>query len=101
MTLSDLSRRLDTEPVVVLSADAWAAFAPGIEPVERHDTGLAGELLIVRLGDGLAAVESPSPDTRAVRRFVDADAARRFVEGRLDTYDRMWDGCGCKVDYDA
>ena len=25
--------------------------------------------------------------------------ARAFVEERLETYDRMWDGCGCKVHY--
>lgn len=25
--------------------------------------------------------------------------ARSFVDGRLETYDNMWNGCGCKVDY--
>jgi len=22
-----------------------------------------------------------------------------FIDERMETYDRMWDGCGCKVDY--
>jgi hypothetical protein len=29
----------------------------------------------------------------------DEDEVRRFVRERLEAYDRMWDGCGCKVDY--
>ena len=28
-------------------------------------------------------------------------AAQRVVDDRLATYERMWDGCGCKVDYRA
>ena len=34
------------------------------------------------------------------RVVADLEAAGRFVDNRLAAYDRMWDGCGCKVDYD-
>jgi hypothetical protein len=27
------------------------------------------------------------------------EAAADFVAGRLETHERMWDGCGYKVDY--
>jgi len=36
-----------------------------------------------------------------VRRLGGEDEARAFIRDRLDTYDRMWDGCGCKIDYYA
>ena len=32
-------------------------------------------------------------------RGLDAGEARALVARRLETYDKMWDGCGCKVDY--
>ncbi len=60
---------------------------------------MAGELLIVEAQAGLATVEQPKPGERVVRRLADAAEAGRFVRERLETYERMWDGCGCKVEY--
>ena len=99
MTIEDLKNRLSAERIVPLPAEVWAELAPEFEEVERHTTFVAGELLIVRSGSNLAAVEAPSSDERVVRRLADAEEARRFVAERLDQYERMWDGCGCKVDY--
>jgi len=47
----------------------------------------------------LAAVEQPRPDERVVRALGDAEAVRAFVHARMEKYERMWDGCGCRIDY--
>ncbi len=99
MTIEELDARLEAERIVEMSAAAWDRLAPVLEEVERHATGLAGDLVIVRSAMGLAAVEQPAPNARVVRRLADADDARALVARRLETYDKMWDGCGCKVDY--
>jgi hypothetical protein len=67
--------------------------------VERHATQLAGDLLIVRIGESLAAVEAPSPQARVARLLGGSADARAFVEKRMEEYERMWDGCGVKVEY--
>jgi len=59
-----LLRLLEIESVVIVPVDAWEAQAAIFEEVERHPTGLAGDLVIVRIGDTLAAVESPEPGHR-------------------------------------
>jgi len=33
------------------------------------------------------------------RLLGDAEEARAFVERRMEEYERMWDGCGVKVEY--
>lgn len=99
MTLDTLLTRLGTEEPVPLPAEDWDRLAPAFEVVARHDTFLRGDLLVVRIPGGLAAVESPLPAERVVRRLPDEASARRFVEERLDTYERMWNGCGCRIDY--
>jgi len=99
MTHEELTGRLRREAVVPLTAAEWEEVGPAFEVVERHSTFLAGELLVVRSGAGLFAVEAPSTGERVVRRLPDEAEVRRFVRERLDTYERMWDGCGCKVDY--
>ncbi|MGD8322088.1 MAG: hypothetical protein PVJ02_16685 [Gemmatimonadota bacterium] len=98
MDIEELRRSLD-DGVVKMDAAAWQDLAPALEEVERHDTFIAGDLVIVRDGDDLLAVEAPSSTERVVRRVGDQEAVRAFVGDRLDTYERMWDGCGCKVEY--
>ena len=94
-----MSQRLIDESIVPLEDDEWTAVADQFEELERHSTSISGDLLIVRLGSLLAAVEQPSPGKRVVRRLADRDEARRFVEQRMQDYDRIWDGCGCRIDY--
>jgi len=99
MTIEELDARLEAERIVEISTAQWDRLAPAFEEVERHATGLAGDLLIVRSAGGLAAVEQPAPGARVIRRLAGAGEARALVARRLETYDKMWDGCGCKVDY--
>jgi hypothetical protein len=101
MTIEEFGRRLRAERIVPMPASQWAELAYEFEEMQRHDTLVAGHLLIVRGEAGLAAVEQPSADERVVRLMSDEDEATRFVADRLDKYERMWDGCGCKVDYYA
>ena len=40
------------------------------------------------------------PDGNALaRRMPSIEDATDFVNDRLGTYERMWDGCGCKINY--
>lgn len=99
MTEDELLQRLAEEGIVPLTAAEWEEVRHAFEVVERHPTFLAGELVIAHSGAGLLAVEEPCAGERVVRRLGDEAAMREFVRERLDTYERMWDGCGCKVDY--
>lgn len=99
MTTDELTARLLAERIVPLSRGEWEAVAQAFEEIECHATGVAGDLLIVRGDSGLAAVEAPKSGERVIRALPDEDAAREFVRDRLAQYERMWDGCGCKIDY--
>ncbi len=99
MTPPELNERLPKEHIVVVADDEWNHLAASFPEVERHDTMVAGDLLIIRAAAGLAAVEQPKAKERVVRLLGDSDAVQRFVAERLSLYERMWDGCGCKVDY--
>jgi hypothetical protein len=101
MTAEELTRQLMAEKIVSLSADEWARLEGGFDEVERHPTMIAGDLIIVRGAAGLAAVEAPVPERRVVRLLSNSEAVRGFVKERMEQYERMWDGCGCKIDYYA
>jgi hypothetical protein len=97
--IDEFRDRLASGGTVPLSAKEWAELAGEFPVVERHATQLAGELLVVQVGGDLAAVEAPSRDARVARLLGGPGEARAFVLRRLEEYERMWDGCGVKVEY--
>ena len=99
MTPEALTERLTSEGIVTLDLAEWEALSPSFRETERHPTHIRGDLVIVRDSVGAVAVEEPANGKRVLRRLTDDAEVRRFVQDRLDTYDRMWDGCGCKVEY--
>jgi hypothetical protein len=45
-------------------------------------------------------VQEETPDRVVLtRRMATREAAEAFVNDRLEIYERMWDGCGCKINY--
>lgn len=98
-TAPDLIKRLLDESIVVLERNEWEAVADQFEETERHSTFIAGDLVIVRVDSMFAAVEQPDSKKRVLRLLRTNDEVRNFVEQRKEEYERMWDGCGCKVDY--
>lgn len=99
MTVEEFKEKVARGGTVPLSASEWAGLASSLPEVERHNTQLAGYLVVARLGEDLVAVESPSREARVARLLGGPEEARAFVTRRLEEYERMWDGCGVKVDY--
>jgi len=99
MNVEELKERIRRGGTVPLSATEWEEVSGHFPVAERHQTQLAGELLLVRMGEDLVALEAPSRDARVARLLGSPEEARAFVARRMEEYERMWDGCGVKVDY--
>jgi len=99
MNEQEFRERVGAGGTVPLSASEWEAISAHFPEVQRHNTQLAGDLLIVRMGEEMVAVESPSREARVARLLGSPEAARAFVDRRMEEYERMWDGCGVRVDY--
>ena len=88
---NDVLRLEPTELDALLAATAL---------VREDDTHFAGMIRLLEL-EGALFMQEQHPESKEllVRRFQDRQAADAFIQDRLDTYERMWDGCGCKVHY--
>ena len=60
---------------------------------------VAEPLRLFRCGDSFIFQETSDAGEILVRRFETEEAAGALIAKRLDAYDRIWDGCGCKIDY--
>ncbi len=99
MTREEFEARFHAEGIVVIPPADWPPLAGLFTEVERHATGFAGDLVLLRREDAFAALEQPAPDGWVVRRLGGRAEADAFLKDRLAQYERMWDGCGCRIDY--
>ena len=95
-----MSETVETVSPREADAQTWEAILLRAGVLREEDTTLAGPIRVLAF-DGDLWVQEQAPDGRILlRRFDDRAAADAFVDRRLEIYDRMWDGCGCKIDYD-
>jgi len=99
MTIQELNDRLRQQEIISLTSDEWSELMDHFEEVERHYTFVVEDLLIMQGEVGLIAVDQPKNDTRILRYLPSVEEKDSFVKDRLDAYERMWDGCGCKINY--
>ncbi len=77
---------------VRLQAEEWAAVSDLAVVLREEDTGVAGKLRVLDL-DGDLFVQEQTPDRMILLRpRLNIEEAMAFVDGRLQTYERMWDG---------
>jgi hypothetical protein len=97
--INDLLEKLGHASRLGLSPDELAGLLEAAEFVREEDTCISGLIRIIRLRNTML-VQEETPDHKIVVRIRPTrEAAEEFVSRRLETYERMWDGCGCKVDY--
>jgi hypothetical protein len=86
----------------VFPAGGLAELLGSSETVREENTFMAGAIRILVIRDKVV-VQEQTPDTAdvIVRACSSRDEADRFVDERLSAYERMWDGCGCKIDYSS
>jgi hypothetical protein len=100
VSIPSLADDLRREKVVALPPEDLDSLLEASEVLREENTNLAGMLRILRHRDDVVCQEEHPDDGRILlRRMEDRAAADAFVDDRLETYDRMWDGCGCKVEY--
>ncbi|MBW1880333.1 MAG: hypothetical protein JRI25_23275 [Deltaproteobacteria bacterium] len=99
MSAESILTALRDGEVVVTTPSEWEAASSAFEVLEEHDTLVAGMLRILQGPSGLVALEEPKRTERVLRPLRDPDQVRAFVADRLASYERMWDGCGCRVQY--
>jgi len=96
---AQLVARLDAEQVLRIERPELDALLDRAALLRHEDTRLAGDLRILDL-DGTILLQEQTPRGELLlRRLASSAEAHALADDRLATYERMWDGCGCKVDY--
>jgi hypothetical protein len=65
----------------------------------EKDTHISDKIRLLKLDNDLIIQEKTTKDELLIRFVKSKKEAEDLIEQRLEIYDKMWDGCGCKVNY--
>ena len=65
----------------------------------EKDTYISDKIRLLKYKNDLFIQEKSNKDEYLVRLMKTKKEAEEFIKQRLEIYDSMWDGCGCKVQY--
>ncbi len=65
----------------------------------EQNTLISDYIRIIKLDNNIIVQEKTDKDEIALHLFEDEKSAVKFVNDRLEIYEKMWDGCGCRVKY--
>jgi len=65
----------------------------------EKDTYISDKIRLLKINNELIIQEKSTKDELLIRSTKSQKEAEEFINQRLEIYEKMWDGCGCKVDY--
>ena len=99
MDIDELREQIETQAILAIDEEELTALLEAAETVREADTCLSGWIRILSLDGHVLVQEQTTEGEILIRRMASLETAEYLVGDRLATYERMWDGCGCKVDY--
>lgn len=65
----------------------------------EKDTLISDKIRILQFNGCIFFQEMTGKREFLVRKTKDLNSAKELMANRMEIYEKMWDGCGCKVDY--
>lgn len=91
--------KLKTKKYIVITADELSELLKSSKIVFEQDTRLRDYIRILQIDDHIILQETSNTGEIIIRSFENVIEAMNLVNDRLQVYDKMWDGCGCKINY--
>ena len=67
--------------------------------IVEKDTLISDKIRLLALDNQLILQEKTTKYEYLIRMVKSVEVGEELIKQRMEIYDRMWDGCGCKVDY--
>lgn len=99
MQILDVIKQLEERNVILFPDTEIDQFLEGVIVKKELESKLGGKMRVVDYYGVLLFQEFTDKGEAAVRKVNNMPEAESIINERLETYDRMWDGCGCRVDY--
>ena len=98
--LSSIQKKLQDTIILTISSSDLDYILDNTLVLNEQDTFFSGMIRILNPLHAIYWVQEQSKGGEfLLRQFDTKESAFNFVNQRLMEYEKMWDGCGCKIDY--
>lgn len=99
MNYKEIKLRLNDHKILLLPPEKLDVILSNTEIIDDRDTLISDHIRILKDKDEILIQEITSKNELSIRIMNSIDEAEVFLEKRMETYEKMWDGCGCNVNY--
>ena len=99
MNLEKILLETKEKKYTVVNKDDLDYFINNSELLIEKDTLISDKIRLLKFQELLYILEKSNKDEILIRLMNTKEEAEDFINKRMETYDKMWDGCGCKVEY--
>lgn len=84
---------------LIIKEDELKSVLDNSEIIRAEDTHLSDFIRLLKYESNLFVQEITFKKEIIIRKINSIEEADKFIQERLDFYERKWDGCDCKIDY--
>jgi len=99
MQENEIFNKATSSNFIMITEEELSFVLNNAEIIRTEDTHLADFIRIIKYDDNIFIQEITFKKEILLRKINSLDEADKFLQERLDFYERKWDGCGCKIDY--
>ena len=99
MLEKDIFNKALNSNFIIINEEELSLLLNNSEIIRTEDTHLSDFIRIIRYDNDVFIQEMTSKNEIILRKINSLEEANKFLQERLDFYERKWDGCGCKIDY--
>ncbi len=97
--MNKIIEKVLSEKTVFFGIEEIEGVISDAEIIDDKDTLMSGRIRIIKHGAYFMVQETTDKGEAVLRLMEDLKHAEEFVNSRMETYEKMWDGCGCRVRY--
>ena len=84
---------------LILSRDELDELLSNSELILEENTFISDKIRLLKLENDLILQEKTTNDEYLIRIVKSEEDAKELIRQRLEIYEKMWDGCGCRIEY--
>jgi len=99
MTMNKIIASAKNKKYLAINENDLNELLTNSELIIEENTYLSDKIRLLKIKDDLILQEKTTNGEYLIRIIKTKIEAEELIKERLEIYEKMWDGCGCKVDY--